>query len=81
MYITFSTRQFKQVWCLDVGQTLYLPSRNKKSAEASGAPPRTQLGELTAPPPDPLAGFKPILCLLVFFVGPNCMRISLSPHF
>ena len=32
-------------------------------------------------PPNPLAGFKPILCLVVFFIGPNCMRISLSPHF
>ena len=32
-------------------------------------------------PPDPLAGFKPILCLVVCFIGPNCMRISLSPHF
>ena len=21
-------------------------------------------------PPDPLAGFKPILCLVVFFIGP-----------
>ena len=32
-------------------------------------------------PPDPLAGFKPILCLVVFFIGPNCMRISLAPQF
>ena len=53
MYITFSTRQFKQVWCLDVDQTLYLPSRNIKSLEASGAPPRTQLGELKASPQTP----------------------------
>ena len=80
MYITFSTRQFKQVWCWDVDQTLYLPSRNIKCAEASGAPPRTPRGS-SQRPPDPLAGFKPILCLVVFFVGPNCMRISLSPHF
>ena len=59
-----------------------LPSRNGKSAEASGAPSRTPLRELTAPPPpDPLAGFKPILCLVVFFVGPSSMRISLFPHF
>ena len=32
-------------------------------------------------PADPLARFKPILCLVVFFIGPNCMRILLSPHF
>ena len=31
--------------------------------------------------PHPLAGFKPIFCLLVFFIGPNCMRISLFPRF
>ena len=29
--------------------------------------------------PYPLAGFKPILCLVVFLIGP--MRILLSPHF
>ena len=58
-----------------------LPSRTIKSAaKASGAQPRTPLGELAALPQPP-AGFKPILCLVVFFIGPNCMRISSSPHF
>ena len=38
-------------------------------------------GGAQSAPPDPLAGFKPILCLVVVFIGPNCMRISLSPHF
>ena len=54
-----------------------LPSKNMKSAKASEAPPGPPLGELTALPPNTLAGFKPILCLVVFFIGPNCMRISL----
>ena len=78
MYITFSTHQFKQVWGWDVDQTLYLPSRNIKSAEAFCPGPRWGSSQR---PPDPIAGFKPILCLVLFFVGPNCMRISLSPHF
>ena len=43
-----------------------LPSINIKSAKASGTLPPTPLGELTSLPPDPLAGFKQILCLVVF---------------
>ena len=45
-----------------------LPSRNIKSAKASGAMPRW--GAYSAPP-NPLAGFKPILCLVVFLIGPK----------
>ena len=57
-----------------------LPSRNIKSAKASGAKPRTPLGGAHSAPANPLGGFKPILCLVVFFMGPNGMRISLSPQ-
>ena len=57
-----------------------LPSRNIKNAKASGAPPRTPLGERWLDW-NPLAGLKPILCLIVCFIGPNYMRISLFPHF
>ena len=32
-------------------------------------------------PPNPLAGFTQILCLVVFFIGPNYMRISFSSLF
>ena len=39
------------------------------------------LEKLKSATPDPIAGFTPILCLVVFFKGPNCMRISLIPHF
>ena len=53
VYIAFSTCQFKQVWCWDVDQTLYFTLDKHKSAKASGAQPRTPLGELTAPPQTP----------------------------
>ena len=42
-----------------------LPSRNIKSAKAFGAP----AGGAHSAPPNPLAGFKPILSLVVFFIG------------
>ena len=47
-----------------------LSSRNIKSAKASGAPPRAPAGGGYSAPAIPLAGFKPILCLVVFFIGP-----------
>ena len=49
---------------------LYFTLEKHKSAKASGALPRTPLGELTGPQ-DPLAGFKPILYLVVFFIDPK----------
>ena len=57
-----------------------LPSRNIKEQKLKGLCPRPRWGAHSVPP-DPLAVFKPILCLVVFFIGPNCMRILLSPHF
>ena len=81
MYITFSARQFEQVWCRDVDQMLYFTlEKHKKCLSYRGFAPDPTAGAHSAPP-DPLAGFKPILCLVVFFIGPNCMRISLFPHF
>ena len=81
MYITFSGRQFKQVWCWDVDQVLYFTlEKHKKRKSFWGFAPDPAGGAHSAFP-DPLAGFKPILCLVVFFVGPNCMQISVSPHF
>ena len=81
MYIAFSTCQFKQVWCWDVDQTLYFTlEKHKKCWSFRGSAPDSTGGAHSAPP-DSLAGFKPILCLVVFFVGPKCMQISLSPHF
>ena len=38
-------------------------------------------GGAHSPPPNPPAGFKTILCLVLFFIGPNCKRILSSPHF
>ena len=58
-----------------------LRSRNITSGKASGARSPDPTGGAHSAPPDPQAGFKPILCLVVFFIGPNCMRISLIPHF
>ena len=57
-----------------------LPLRKIKSAKAPGLSPKPTGGAHSAPA-DPLAGFKPILCLVVFLIGPNCMQLSLSPHF
>ena len=81
VYITFFAGQFKQVWYWDVDQMLYFTLKRYKSAKASGAPPRTIGGGTPSTPANSLAGIRPILCLIVFFIGPNCMRISLSPHF
>ena len=54
--------------------------KHKKCESFRGSAPDPAEGVHSAPP-DPLAGFKPILCLVEVFIGPNCMRISLSPHF
>ena len=80
MYITFSACQFKQVWCLDVESNDVFYPEKQKSAKASGALPLSQRYAHSAPP-DPLAGFKPILCLVVFFEYRLGLWISLSPHF
>ena len=81
MYIMFYACQFKQVWCWDVDQMLYFTlEKHKKVNSFRGSAPDPAGGAHSAPP-DSLAGFKPILCLVVFFIGPNCMRISLSLHF
>ena len=75
--ITFSACQFKQVWCWDVDQMLYFTlEKHKKCLKASGAQPQTPLGS-SQRSPDLLAGFKPILCLVVFFIGPNCMYANI----
>ena len=89
MYITFSACQFKQVWCWNVDQMLYFTlEKHKKELILSGLRPGSIPGSAPDPsggthsaPPDPLAGFKPVLCLVVFFIGPYCMRILSSPHF
>ena len=81
MYIALSARQFKQVWCWDVDQMLHFTlKKHKKCYSFQGSAPNPAGGAHSAPP-DPQAGFKPILCLVVFFIGPNCMRISLCLHF
>ena len=81
MYITLSACQFKQVWCWDVDQMLYFTlEKHKKCLSFRGSAP-DPAGEAHSAHPDPLAGFKPILCLVVFFIGLNCVRISLSPLF
>ena len=81
MNITFSASQFKQVWCWDVDQMLYFTlEKHKKCLSFRGLAPDPAGGAHSASP-NPLTGFKPILCLVVFFVGPDCMRISLSSHF
>ena len=72
MYITFSASQFKQVWSWDVDQMLYFTLEKHKPNPAGGAHSAS---------PDPLAGFTPILCLVKFFIGPDCVWISLYPHF
>ena len=79
MYITFSASQFKQVWCCDVDQMLYFTlEKHKKCWSFQGSAPDPDAGAYSAPP-DPLAGFKPILCLVVFFTGPNCMQYMVIP--
>ena len=81
MYITFSACQSKQVWCWNVDQMLYFTlEKHKNSLSFRGSAPDPAWGAHSALP-DPLAGFKPILSLIVFFIGPNCMQILLSPHF
>ena len=80
MYITFSACQFKQVWCWDVDLILYFTLEKKKVLKLPGYALDPARGAHSALPKS-LAEFKPILCLVVFFIGPNCMRISLSPHF
>ena len=77
MYITFSARQLCKFGAGMLIKCCILPLRNIKRAKAWGDP----AGEAHSAPPNPLAGFKPILCLVVFFIGPNCVRILLSPHF
>ena len=71
MYITFSACQFKQVWFWDVDQMLYftLEKHTKCKSFRDSAPDLA--GGAHSAPPDPLAGFKPILCLVVFFMGPD----------
>ena len=80
MYITFSACQFKQVWCWDVDQMLYFTLEKQKVLKRPGLCPGPRWGS-SERSPRPLAGFKPILCLDIFFIGPNCMRISLTPQF
>ena len=81
MYITFSAFQLKQVWCWDVDQMLYFTlEKHKKCLSFRGCAP-DPAGGAHSTPPNPLAGFKPILCLVVFFIGPNCMQTSSFPHF
>ena len=80
MYIMHSACQFKQVWCWDVDQMLYFTFKKQKMLKRPGLCPGPRWGAHSAPL-DPRAGFEPILCLVVFFIGPNCMLIWLSPHF
>ena len=72
MYITFSACQFKQVRCWDVDQMLYFTlEKHKKCQSFRGSAPYPAGGGDSAPR-NPLAGFKPTLCLLVvFFIGPK----------
>ena len=73
MYIAFSACQFTQVWFWDVGQMLYFTvEKQKKCYSFRGSAPYSAGGAHSAPR-NPLAGFKPILCLVVFFIGSNCM--------
>ena len=72
MYITFMLVNLSKFGAGMLIKCCILLSRNLKSDPAGGA---------HSVPPDPLAGFKSILCLVVFFIGLNCMQISLSPHF
>ena len=83
MYMTFSICQFNQVWCWDVDQMLFFTlEKHKKCWSLRGSAPNPVGGAHSAPlNPWPLAGFKPILCLVVFFIGLKWMRISLSPLF
>ena len=70
MYITFSACKFK----LGSGMLIkccILPSRNIKSAKVSGGIVPDPAGGAHSAPLDTLAGFKPVLCLVVFFIGPN----------
>ena len=81
MYITFSACQFKQAWCWDVGQMLYFTLEKHKKCQSFWGSAPDPAGGAHCAPPNPLTGFKPILCTVVFFIGPNCMRILLSPNF
>ena len=54
--------------------------KHKKCLSFRGSAPDPTGGAHSAPF-DPLDGFKPILCQVVFFIGPNCIRILLSPSF
>ena len=81
MYITFSARQFKQVWSWDIDQMLYFTLKKHKKCSSYRGSAQDLTGGAHSAPPDPLAGITPILCLVEFFVGPNCMRISLSSYF
>ena len=81
MYITFSARQFKQVWRWDVDQMLYFTLEKHKTCLSFRGSAPDPASKAHSAPPDPLPRFKPILGLVVFFIGPNCMQISLSPHF
>ena len=69
MYITFSALN-----------AVFYPRETEKVLKLRGSAP-DPAGGAHSTPPDPLAGFKPILCLVVFFIGRNYMRISLSSHF
>ena len=81
MYTTFFACQFMQVWCWDVDQMLYFTlEKPKKRKSFRGSAPDPAGGAHSAAP-NPLAGFKPTLCLALFFIGPNCMRILLYHHF
>ena len=71
MYITYSARQFKQVWCWDVDQMLYFTLEKHKKCQSFLCSAPDPAREAHSAPPDPLAGFKPILCLVVFFIGPT----------
>ena len=55
--------------------------KHKKVLKLSGHSPGPPLGNSQALPQNPIARFKPIIRVVVFFIGPNCIRISLSPHF
>ena len=48
------------------------------NALASGAPPQTMLGELTALPPDPLAAisFGPVTSLITFLMLPTGLKVQ-----
>ena len=59
--------QFKQVWCWDVDQMLYFTlEKHKKCKSFRGFAP-DPVGEAHSAPPDPLARYKPILCLVCVF--------------